>query len=913
MSRWDRLFNRRRRMMEDLDQDIRDFIERETQDNIERGIAPEEAHFAALRKFGNVVRVKEETWEVWNMVWLEQIWQDLRQGARMLAKNPSLTVVAVLTLALGIGANTAIFSLANAVLLRNLPVADPRGLVLFSDSSYDGFSMTSDIPSGRQTVFSYPFYLHVRDHSRLFQGICAFQTSVDTLTIRADRPSGSGATEVALGKTVSGNFFSVLGVRAAIGRTLTPADDQPAAPPVAMLSFNYWQDKLGGDPAIVGRSIAIDGAPMTVVGVAPPGFFGVRMEANSSDFWIPLSLRPRLTFTMMPQAKSLLTDPNLYWLNVMGRLAPGASLEAASAEADGELRQYLTARAGLKITEAERQQIQHAYVPLAPGGRGLSHLRHESSERLRILLAIVALVLLIACANVASLMLARVTARQREMATRLALGGTRGRLVRQILTESVLLAMTGGAAGAMLAFWGVHVLLATVAAKVPLNVTPNLAVLSFAVAVSLLTAILSGLAPALRSARAELVPALKDGRLPGIEDRTRLGLGKNLVVFEIAASLVLLVAAGLLLHSLVDLEKQDLGFRPQHVLLVNIDPHLAGYKPSELASLYRTLLDRVGALPGVRSASIGTNSPMSGSSGGFEVSVEGQPPPAGGVSPQVEVAGPGYFDTEGMSILAGRPISTRDTAASSPVAVANEAFVRKYIPSGNPVGRRFSAGPKFVPPGLEIVGVAGDARFSSPREVAEPMVFLSAFQLESVMTSVNEIEIRTAGDPTTVAGEVRQAIHQIDANLPITNVTTLAEQVSNSMGPQRMISVLTGFFGILGLALACVGLYGIMAYNVARRTHELGVRMALGAQKGEILKMIMGHGLRLTLIGLAIGAAGALALTRLMTNLLYGVRPSDPLTFIAVSLLLTMVALLACYIPARRAMKVDPMVALRYE
>jgi len=510
-------------------------------------------------------------------------------------------------------------------------------------------------------------------------------------------------------------------------------------------------------------------------------------------------------------------------------------------------------------------------------------------------------------------MLARVTARQKEMATRLALGGTRGRLLRQVLTESVLLAVAGGVAGAILAFWGVHVLLAMVAAKVPLNVTPDLAVLSFAVAVSLLTAILSGLAPALRSARADLVPALKEGRLPGVEERARLGLGKNLVVFEIAASLVLLVAAGLLLHSLVGLEKQDLGFRPEHVLLVNIDAHLVGYKSSELASLYRTLLDRVGALPGVRSASVGTISPMSGSWGGFEVSVEGQAPPAGEVSPQVVVAGPGYFETEGIRILEGRPVSRRDTAASSPVAVVNDAFVRKFIPSGNPIGRRFSAGPKFAPPGFEIVGVASDARFLSPREAAGPMLFLSGFQLESVMTSVNEIEIRTAGDPTAVTGEVRQAIHQIDSNLPITNVTTLAAQVSNSMGQQRVISTLAGFFGIVGLALACVGLYGIMAYHVARRTHELGVRMALGAQKREILKMIMGRGLRLTLMGLAIGAAGALALTRLMTNLLYGVAPSDPLTFIAVSLLLTLVALLACYIPARRAMKVDPMVALRYE
>jgi predicted permease len=841
------------------------------------------------------------------------LWQDVRYGLRLLAKNPGFTAVAVITLALGIGANTAIFSLANAVLLRNLPVTDPGGLVLFSDSPNDELSMSTDIPTGQQNLFSYPFLLDVRDHSQLFQGICAFQTPVDTLTVRTKPLSQGGAVEVARGRLVSGNFFSVLGVGVVVGRTIMPTDDQPAAPPVAVVSFSYWQDSLSSDPAIVGRSIDIDGVPMTVVGVALRGFFGVRVEADSADFWIPLSLRPRLPLTVMPQAKSLLTDPNTYWLNMMGRLKTGVSLAAARAEIDGELRQYLTRRFGSKIAEAEREQIQHAYVPLAPGGRGLSQLRHQYSEPLRILLAIVALVLLIACANVANLMLARVTARQKEMATRLALGATRARLLRQILTESALLATAGGIAGVILALWGARILAAAVAARVPLSVRPDPAVLVVTAGVSLFAVTVSGLTPALRSARVDLVPALKEAALPGVGERRRLGPGKTLVVFEIAASFVLMVGAALLVHTLVDLENQNLGFNAEHVLLVNIDPELAGYKPKQLPSLYRELLDRVGALPGIRSASIGTTSPMSGSWGGFDVSVEGQPSPSGVGAPQMVAVGPGYFETEGMRILAGRSISAQDTGASSPVAVVNQAFVRKYIGKGNPIGRRVSAGPKFEPPGIEIVGAVGDARYSSAREAAGPMVFLSAFQLQSVMIPVNEIEIRTASDPTSVTREVRQAVRDIDSNLPITNVTTLAAQVSDSMGQQRVISGLTGLFAILGLAIACVGLYGIMAYSVARRTHEIGVRMALGAQKGDVRSMVVRHAFRLTVMGVAMGIAGALGLTPLLTSLLYGVKPGDPLTYVGVSLLLAVVALVASYIPALRATKVDPMVALRYE
>jgi predicted permease len=419
--------------------------------------------------------------------------------------------------------------------------------------------------------------------------------------------------------------------------------------------------------------------------------------------------------------------------------------------------------------------------------------------------------------------------------------------------------------------------------------------------------------PAFRAAGVDLVPALKSASGPNLGQRTRLGAGKGLVVFQNAASLLLLVAAGLLVHSLVDLENQNLGFRPEHVLLLDIDTELAGYDSKQLPGLYHELLDRMGALPGVRSASIGMTSPMSGSSAGFEVSVESQPPPAGGGAPYVVAVGPGYFETEGMRIVRGRAISAVDTETSIPVAVVNQAFVRKFIPRGNPIGIRFSAGPQFKAPGYGIVGVVGDAKYSSAREPAEPMFFLSAFQLQSVMTNVNEIEVRAAGDPASLTGEVRQAIHEVNSNLPITNVTTLATQVNDSLGQQRAISGLTAFFGTLGLVLTSVGLYGITAYGVARRAHEIGIRMALGAEKRDVLRMVMGQGLKLALAGVAIGMAGALALTRFLSSLLYGVRPTDPPTFVVVSFVLIGVALVACYIPSRRATRVDPIAALRHE
>ncbi len=909
---WLRLLFHRREADQALDEELQFHLDSKTDENIAKGMTPEEARRAARIELGGVEQVKENMRSVRTGAWLETFLQDIRFGLRMLRKNPGFTAVAVLTLALGIGANTAIFSLVNAVLLRNLPVRDPAGLVLFSDNARETLSMSSGIPSGRQREFSYPFYKYVRDNSRVFDAVCAFQTPEDTLTVREEGRAG-GTVTVARGKMVSGNYFSVLGVRAVLGRTLTPADDHSNAPPVAVISFNYWQRRLAGDRAIVGRTFDIDSVPVTIVGVAPRGFYGIRMTVGSADLWMPLSLRPRMPLTVMPPAKGLLTDPKFYWLDMMGRLKPGATLQQARAEANTELRQYLTGQAGSRITEADQQKIRHAYVPLAPGGRGLSQLRYQYAEPLRILLVIVGLVLLIACANVANLMLARTTARRKEMAMRIALGGTHMRLARQILTECALIATAGAVAGAILAWWSLKVLVAMVATKVPLNVRPDLTVLSFTAGVSILAVIFSGLAPALRSARVDLVPVLKTGEAPDRSERTRLGLRKSLVVFQIAVSLLLMIGAGLLVHSLIDLENQNLGFSPEHVLLVSIDPELTGYKPSELPGLYRELVSRMNTLPGVRSASIGSTSPMSGSRSGFDVSVEGEPRPEQSGAPYVVAVGPHYFETEAMHIVAGRPISEQDTASATAVAVVNQAFVRKYMPKATRVGQRLSLGVPFKPPGNEIVGVVEDARFSSAREPAGPMLFLSAFQLQSLMASINEIEVRAAGDPASITREVREAIHEVDPNLPIVSVTTLSAQVNDSLGRQRAISSLTGFFGMLGLVLASVGLYGIMAYNVARRTREIGIRMALGAEKRDVWRMVVGQGFRLVIIGLTAGVLAALGVTRFLSSLLYGVRPTDPLTFIAVSVIFIAVALLASYIPARRAMKVDPMVALRYE
>jgi predicted permease len=834
--------------------------------------------------------------------------RDLKYGLRMLARSPGFAAVVVLSLALGIGANTAIFTLIDAVMLKNLPVEKPDQLVVFDDNPDEGM-ITGGPPSGRWSYFSYPVFEYLRDHDQVLQGLAAFQRIRDRLIIRAQGAGAGETAQRAMGRLVSGSYFSVLGVNAVLGRTLTPDDDQPGAHPAAVISYGYWKRRFSRDPSTVGKVVDLNGTPFIIVGVTPPEFFGETVQ-EPPDFWLPLSLQPQVT-----QRGSFLKDTGTYWLNLLGRLKPGVTKERAQATVTAQLRQYLMAQWGSQIPSGNLQEIQGDHIALAPGGRGISRLRVYYSEPLHILMAVVALVLLIACANVANLLLARAAARQKEISMRLALGASRRRLVRQLLTESVLLAGLGGVLGTLFATWGVKLLVALVASNDPLNLNPDARVVGFTFAVSLLTGILFGLAPALRATKIELAPALKaNASGPAGAQRGRFGPAKALVVFQVALSLPLVLAASLLLRSLEKLEGQNLGIDQEHILLVQIDPRLAGYKPNQLGSLYQRLLDRVNVLPGVRSASLAFYSPLSGSSQSGNISIQGYTPrPGQNMDSWYLQVGPKYFETEGIPLLLGRAIGPQDTQASPPAAVVNDSFARYFFPNQNPIGKRFSPGEPFKSPGIEIVGVVADVKYESLREKVPRMLFLPVFQMEGDSVYVDDLEVRTVGDPTSVATEVERAIPEIDKNLPVLKVTTLSEQVHGSVDQERTISELSSFFGLLALTLACVGLYGLMAYTVARRTNEIGIRMALGAERADILRMVMRETLLLVVAGVAIGIPVALAAARLISSRLFGLTPTDQLMVLLATLLMTAVAAFAGYLPARRASRVNPMVALRYE
>ena len=838
---------------------------------------------------------------------MESLIKDLKYGLRSLVKRKGFAAIAVLTLALGIGANTAIFTLVNAVMLKSLPVSHPEQLVLFSDTTGEGTSV-HDVPmTGEWKRFTYASYLYFRDHNQSFQDLTAFRSGESRLSVRRGAVQGAVATR-ASGHLVAGNYFSLLGVNPLRGRLLTPEDDKPSASPAAVLSYRYWEQELNRDPAIVGQTFIVNGTNFTVVGIAPQEFFGVRVR-RPPDFWLPLAFHPQVELR-----KSFLDNDQVSFLMLLGRLKPGVSLDQAQAGINLQLRQYLTELAGSKLTEERQRGIQNTYIRLAEGNGGISGLRALYSKPLHMLMAIVGMVLLIACANVGSLLLARATARKAEISLRMALGASRWRIIRQLLTESMLLAAVGGICGVLLAQWGVTILVNLVAKETPLDTHPDSGVLAFTFGVSVLAGLLFGLIPAIRASKTDLATAMKEKA----RTRSRLGrlsLSSAMVVLQVGLSMVLLTGAGLFARSLLNLQRENVGFDRSNILLLGIDPRLAGYKPAELPALYQQILDRLGSLPNVRSVSLATYSPMSGSHRGSSIEIPGYTPqPDESVVVEDMLAGPKYAETLGIPLLRGRDLEIRDNVSAPRVALVNETFANKYYKDQNPVGRNFTFDDETDNGKmLEIVGVVGDVKTEDAREKQEPAVYRPILQIADEAAYTVNIQVRTNGDPNSFAQAARQTINSVDDKIPIFGVTTLDEQVHGTLQQDRLIAQLVSFFGALALMLACIGLYGVMAHGVARRTNEIGIRMALGARGGNIAWMILRETMTLVLLGLVIGVPTALFAARFISAQLFGLQPADPAALIGAAVVLTLVALLAGYVPARRASRVNPLNALRYE
>ncbi|HET8947764.1 MAG TPA: ABC transporter permease [Candidatus Polarisedimenticolia bacterium] len=837
---------------------------------------------------------------------MEQFLQDLKYGARMLRKRPGFTVVAVLTLALGIGANTAIFSSVNAILLQPLPLPERDRLVLFSDTTGEGTSQGSP-RDGVWERYSMASYRHFVKSVPAFEDLAAFRSGESRLNVIGEK---DGATEslLASGHLVSGNYFRLLGVDAEMGRALTPDDDRDGAPPAAVVSHAWWTAHGAGDRSTVGRTVTVNGLPLTIVGVMPERFFGLRIR-RAPDFWIPLAFQPRIERT-----DSFLTNRDVYWLNMVGRLKPGTTLQEASAQANTALKQYLRSEGGTTPADDWKDAIERGAVRLAPGGSGISGLRVYYGQPLKVLMVVAGFVLLIACANLTNLLLSRATERRGEIAMRLALGAGRGRLIRQVMTESLMLAVLGGAAGLLLALWGVEALRSLVSKSAPIDVGLNLPVLGFTAAVSILAGVLFGLAPALRAGKADLITAMRARGEGGGAGRLRTGLAPVLVVTQVALSLVLLAGSGLLVRSLMNLAGADVGFQRDGVVIVDIDTRVAGLAPHELGDYYRRLIERIAAIPAVTSATVATYSPMSGSTRNNSLTIEGRTAaPGEDVSSDTILVAPGFASTLRIPIVRGRVVEERDGPAAPKVAFVNEAFARAYFPGTDPIGRRVAIGDEPENPRYEIVGVVGDARYENPREPASRTMFLALLQAQDQSAYSSDLEVRTSGDPMTAVPEIRRAVSEVDARVPIATVTSLRQQVTSSVGPEMLLAQLVSTFSLLALVLASVGLYGVVSQAVARRTNEMGIRMALGADRRRILGMVLREAGLLILVGLALGIPGAALAARVLTTQLYGVTPADPATLALSAAVLLAVALLAGYIPARRASRVDPLVALRAE
>jgi predicted permease len=888
-----------------FDEEMRFHLDQRTEEYMRRGMSEADARREALRRFGSPTLVREQTRDEDSFRVVADAARDLRYGVRLLAKNPGFSAIAVVTLAVGIGANTAIFSLFNSVLLNQLPVRDPERLVLFTASTGEGTSVGSP-PGGHWERFSTEVYRHLQSQTPSFESLAAVRSGPSTVSVRL--ASDQSPAERAVAHPVSGNYFGTMGVGAAIGRALAPDDDRPAAAPAAVVSDGYWRQKLHADPQAIGRVAILNGAAFTIVGVAPPAFFGERVR-RAPDFWVPMNFQP-----IIELRPSFVTENDAYWLNLVGRLRPGASRAEAERSATVVLQRFLRDAAGADAAPDRAKEIQQSHIELFDGSGGVSGLRTQYREPLHILLAVVALVLLIACANVGNLLLTRASARQREISVRLALGAGRGRLIRQLLTESLLLAALGGAAGVLAARWVVAALLALVSRTAPVQASVSGPVLMFTIAVTVIAGLLFGLAPALYAGRLELVGGLKSRIGSGDRRRRGFGAAETLVVAQIATSLVLLVGASLLARSLINLQRQPYGFEPDRALLARYNPRLAGYKADTVPSLHRRLYERLAALPDVHSATLTTYTPFSGTKSSNSGQVRGYTPrPDENVEFEMVFVGPDFPETLGIELRAGRAIGPRDGAGAPRVAMVNETFVQRYLEHEQPIGHRFGFGENKPETDFEIVGVLADAQFHDPKEPIAPMTFLPLLQEATQFALQAEAIVRTKGEPAASANELRRAINEVDGNLPVNDPRVLRDQVADSFGSSRLAARFVGFFGGIALLLASVGLYGVVSQTVARRTTEIGVRLALGARPASVLWMVFRDTIVLVALGVVIGVPVSFASAQLLTSQLFGLGAVDlPSLGLSAALLVT-VAAIAAIVPARRASRVDPMWALRAE